>query len=464
VSRLTELYEQSPVAIQNLAVTLYGVKVYRREYGAKFNHLLREFEANQWLSPAALEELQLLRLRQLMTYSFEKVPYYRKLMLEHGLTPSSFQSLSDIRKLPVLTREEVRQNVTELLSSDFKRSQLIPGRTSGTTGSPLEFYWDERACLMKNVVDWRQKGLAGLKPGDRMAFLLGRVVVPIEQQQPPFWRHNYLLRHLFFSSFHLSARTAPHYLAKLEAFQPKSLEGYPSTLFILASFLLAEKRRLPLKVVFSSSETLFPHQRETIEEAFQCKLFDFYGMAERVVFATECETHNGKHLNVDFGLTEVLTQSGEPAAPGELGRIVATGFFNFGMPLIRYQTSDVTAIQPAPCSCGRTFPMMENVTTKAEDIITTKDGRYISSSILTHPFKPLHSIAESQIIQEDRDHITVKIVRRENFTPADEQFLLTELKKRLGEGIELRLEYVTEIPRTSAGKFRWVISKVPLEF
>jgi len=108
--------------------------------------------------------------------------------------------------------------------------------------------------------------------------------------------------------------------------------------------------------------------------------------------------------------------------------------------------------------------MMENVTTKAEDIITTKDGRYISSSILTHPFKPLHSIAESQIIQEDRDHITVKIVRRENFTPADEQFLLTELKKRLGEGIELRLEYVTEIPRTSAGKFRWVISKVPLEF
>jgi len=183
-----------------------------------------------------------------------------------------------------------------------------------------------------------------------------------------------------------------------------------------------------------------------------------------VVFATECEIHQGKHLNQDFGLTEVLDQHGQTAVPGALGRIVATGFYNKGMPLIRYQTSDVTAVRVESCSCGRTFPLMENVTTKAEDIVTTKDGRYISSSILTHPFKPLHSIAESQIVQEDRDNIVVKIVRRETYSQADSDFLLSELRKRIGEGIELHLEFVDAIPRTAAGKFRWVISKVPLEF
>ena len=107
---------------------------------------------------------------------------------------------------------------------------------------------------------------------------------------------------------------------------------------------------------------------------------------------------------------------------------------------------------------------MEDVTTKAEDIITTPDGRYISSSILTHPFKPVHNVAESQIIQEDREHVLVKLIVRPDYSDDDTNYLLSELKKRLGEGIKIEIEFVDSIPRTASGKFRWVISKVPLEF
>jgi len=147
-----------------------------------------------------------------------------------------------------------------------------------------------------------------------------------------------------------------------------------------------------------------------------------------------------------------------------MGRIVTTGLHNFGMPLIRYQTSDITALRKQKCSCGREFPLMEDVTTKAEDIITTTDGRLISSSILTHPFKPMHNVAESQIIQEDRRNITIKIIRRPSYNDEDTEYLLEEFKKRVGNDMNVRVEFVNSLPRTSSGKFRWVISKVPLKF
>lgn len=171
-------------------------------------------------------------------------------------------------------------------------------------------------------------------------------------------------------------------------------EGYPSTLIIWAKYLKSNKTALPMKAVLTSSETLFPVQRDTIEHSFQCKVYDFYGMAERVVFASECEYHNS-HLNLDYGITEILDVDKKTVPAGMIGRIVATSLWNYGMPLIRYVTSDTTAISDRKCSCGRIFPIMEKVTTKDEDIVTTPDGRLISSSVLTHPFKPMHNIEES---------------------------------------------------------------------
>ena len=461
---LESVYNASPAFLQNLFVTGYGLKIYRREYGSEFKCKLAEFEKQQWYSKEELLNYQAEKLQALIKHAYDKVPYYRRIMDERKLTPGDFHAVGDLHKLPVLTRDDVKDNLEALTALGYSHSELVHGHTSGTTGSPLQFYYDREVCLIKNVTDWRQKSWGGVKPGDRIAFFLGRVIVPPERKKPPFWRTNYLLNHMFFSSFHLSKENIDTYVKKLEEWGPVALEGYPSTAYIIAKFLLSKNRTLPLKAVFTSSETLFPQQREAIEKAFDCRLFDFYGMAERVVFATECDAHRGHHLNDDFGITEIADADGAPVSSGEMGRIVATGLHNYAMPLIRYQTSDVTAIDPEPCSCGRSFPLMSDVTTKAEDIVTTPDGRLVSSSILTHPFKPLHSVAESQIVQEDREHIVVKIIRLPSYTDADTEHLVTELRKRLGEEMQISVEFVESIPRTKAGKFRWVVSKVPLEF
>jgi phenylacetate-CoA ligase len=131
------------------------------------------------------------------------------------------------------------------------------------------------------------------------------------------------------------------------------------------------------------------------------------------------------------------------------------------MPMLRYRTSDMSAIEPEPCPCGRSFRRLRNITTKAEDIVVLPGGRMISPSILTHPFKPFDDIVMSQIVQESIDRVHVKIVARDSFTPARESQLLAGLRERLGPEVNVTLEKVSAIPREASGKFRWVISKVP---
>ncbi len=338
------------------------------------------------------------------------------------------------------------------------------GHTSGTTGTPLEFYWDKSVVVMTNVVLWRHRHCAGFTVGAPFLKLTGNVIVPLKQRTPPYWRFNRALNQLFLSAFHLYEDALPSYVEAIRRFRPRFMDAYPSTAYILARYIKSRNETIPLQGVFTSSETLHPIQREVIEQAFACKVFDYYGLAERSVFATECEMHNGHHINLDYGIIEFVHQNGPIGNPGKGGRIVTTGLHNWAMPLIRYETSDITALNPIPCSCGRSFPLMGDVTTKAEDIVVTPDGRHISPSILTHPFKPMHNIRESQIIQSEPNRILVKIVRRSEYTDDDSRQLLAGLQERLGTNVGVELEFVTEIPREPSGKFRWVISRVPLGF
>lgn len=385
-------------------------------------------------------------------------------MAERKLTPHDFRGTDDLAKLPMLTRRQVAENGERLIAVNAKPADRIVGHTSGTTGSPLRLVWDRNVCGFKTVVDWRQKRLAGINPGDPIAFFLGRQVAPLEQTQPPYWRHNRVLNHLFCSSFHLAPENLPAYMDKLMRFKAKAVEGYPSTISVLAGYLNSRGETLPLKAVFTSSETLLAAQRKSIERAFACRVFDFYGMAERVVFATECGEHGGKHFNTDFGLVEIADGTPNGGAGGAMGRIVATGLHNYSMPLLRYETSDVTTLDAQACRCGCPFPRMSGVATKDEDIVVTPDGRYISSSILNAVTHHLVNVAESQIVQEDLQQVEMRVVRGPGYREDDTQVIINALREVLGEAVKVSVVFVDSIPRTAAGKFRWVISKVPLRF
>jgi len=464
-ANLKRLYDGLPAWVQNTILTGFSALLDRERYGSGFQEFKQFLDKSQWYSAGQLADYQDEELVKLIAYSYQHVAYYRRVMDERGLKPQDIRCAADLDKLPVLSRQDIKDNFAALLSDEYDLKKVKKGHTSGTTGSPLEICYDDRVINITYALLDRHYAWAGVcmkRFGDRVAVLRGNPIVPLRQKKPPFWRYNYLHNQLLFSSFHMSTQNLAHYVAEIRRYAPKILDGYPSTLYVLAKYLQNMGQKLPLHAVISSSETLYDFQREVIEASFDCKVFDYFAAAERVAFSSECDRHEGHHLADEYGITEILDAQHKRLPPGELGVLVATSLHNYAMPMIRYLSNDMSSLKTNVCSCGRGLSLMDDVTTKAEDLLTLRDGRLISPSVLTHPFKPLTSVAASQIIQEDLDHVCIKLVASPEFSAEDERTLIYGMKERLGEAVDIRVEKVESLERTRAGKFKWVISKVKL--
>ncbi len=454
------IYSKTPYFIQKRLFDFYCRGLYKSRYGARFDSALNELREMEKWTYSDLLEYQNEKLKKLIRHCYETVPYYFDVMNETKIKPSDIKNINDLEKFPILTRDIVRENKNRLISSKYRQSALKKGHTSGTTGSPLEFYWDEGMWFWNNVFDWRQKEWGGMKRGDPSVIILGRAIVPEQKEKAPFWQFNRFENQLWVSAFHLSEKYIPEILDEIEKFSPKFLEGYPSTVSILAKMLQKNNKLLDLNATFTSSEPLLDEQKKIMSSVFKCENFDYYGLAERVIWATECEYHNGRHLNMEYGITEVVDQDNNRVGPGSDGFLVGTSLLNFGMPFIRYKTTDISKIHLGSCKCGRNYPLMDAITTKAEDLIHSPSGKMISSSVLTHPFKPMKCIEKSQIVQERIDLLRVKIVRRDCYSDEDTKKLIKSLSERVGHDMEIKVDFVEDIPREKSGKFKWVISKL----
>ena len=460
MARGETLYRKVPIWTQQVLLNGYAL---RREYhslGPRCREALARLREQERWSLAELSDYQDRRVREVVQVAYAKSRYYREVMDGARLKPQDVRGVADLPKLPLLTRSTVRDRGPDLLTARRPRRSWRHGHTSGTTGSPLSMWYDRETCIQNNAQDRRQKAWGGMEPGDWIGVFLGRVIVPPGQRRPPYWRVNLVQREVWFSSFHLSEQSLDAYVTEIRRRRLRFLEGYPSTLFILATYLHRTGQSLPMDAVFTSSETLHPVQREAIEASFTCRLFDFYGLAERTIFAGECEVHAGRHLAEDFGITEVVDDSGAPVAPGGWGFLVGTSLHNLAMPMLRYRTNDVSRVLQTACRCGRGFRVLDPVTTKAEDVIVTPDGRLISPSILTHPFKPFDQIVKSQVIQEAIDRVVVKLVAGAGFSPVQQAELIAGIEARLGAGVRVEVLLVEDIPAERSGKYRWVISRI----
>jgi len=451
-------YRASPLFLQNAAVSLYGLASRLMRGGRYFRRLLAELEESQWFSEEEFEALQNEKLAALIRHCYDRVPYYGKLMRDRGLTPEDIRTVSDLEKLPYVTKETLRTRGDEFVAEGARRRRLYVGRTSGTTGTPLVVYRDAHNVAFEHACIWRHWRIAGMPLWGRRATLRGDPVVPIDQKSPPFWRHNRAESQLVMSSFHLSRRNARYYVEALRAFRPICLQAYPSSAYFLAKTMLDMGERLHIDFVFTGSEPVYAVEREVIEEAFSTRVFDFYGQAERVIFAMECEEHRGLHVAPEYGIIE-LAEPEEPSPPG-LYEIVGTSLNNFAMPILRFRTGDLTGEIERGCPCGRKMPMIPRIETRAGDMIITPEGRQVTFAGLTHAFMGLGNIKKSQIVQESLDRLRVRIVPGERFTSGDREDVVGSLKSYLGRGMKIDIELVEEIERDPSGKYRWVVSKV----
>ena len=459
------LYRLAPAWGQNILLSGYATLLERQRYGGRYEEYRNLLAATEFWPREALEAYQDERLRSVVAHAYATVPFYRKRFDAIRLKPADIQGRGDLPKIPLLTRNDIRSNFEDLRSRAVSARDLHTGHTSGTTGTPLTVGYDRDSIWMTYAVFDRHYRWAGLEMGwnkDRIAVARGNLIGPLAQRHPPFGRFNWRQNQMLLSSFHLSKSNLPAYIGALRAFRPATIDGYPSTLYLLAKYLQSTGETLPVRAAVTSSETLYDFQREVIEERFQCKVFDYFALAERTVFSGECDRHEGHHMAMEYGIGEITEADGTPSTRGVVGQLVGTTLHNRAMPLLRYVTNDRTAIRTHSCSCGRNLDLMDDVTTKAEDVLTLKNGRLISPSVLTHPFKPLDCIEGSQIVQTAPDAVTVRLIPGPGFTDALTQHLASELKARLGDDVSVEIQLVEELAPSRNGKFKWVISEVPL--
>lgn len=454
----TRIYESTPVWLQNLGLSLYGMKLRRQRHGALFAATLAELRKSERATASELKQLQNQRLRVLLETAFKHVPYYRQLAQQHGWSAERID-VDRIDTLPVLEKAVVRQRSAELVTDGGPSAAEITINTSGTSGSPLTVRTSVAAVQRNYAFFWRYLGWHGVRFGDRGATFAGRTIVPQSQKGPPYWRHNHAMNTLLCSSYYLSDENCPAYIEALSKFGPAFIDSYPSAIATLAGFINREHigHSIAPRTIITSSETLLAQQRESIETAFGCKVRDHYGCAEMAAFITECE-HGSYHVNPEFGIVEILRDDGGACGYEEDGQLCLTGLVNDSMPLIRYLIGDRAQWRAEPCRCGRAFPVIGALLGRVDDVIVTPEGRKVGR--LDPAFKGVEGVVESQIVQTARDTVEVLVVGDDQFNDAAAAILVSNLRARLSNAMQVGIRRVDAIPRGRNGKFRSVVSKI----
>jgi phenylacetate-CoA ligase len=455
------VYDNSPAGVRNLVTTVYSRKRSKVKFGHRFYEYLADLERTQWYSTEQLQALQDEKVRRMVAYAYRFVPYYREVFGELGMEAMDIRGAADLQQLPLLTKLTLQTRLPDFRSTLYRDPELVEHfQTSGTTGRALDIYVSKDCLQLEKAFTWLHRGWGGVQFGNRTAAFVGFPVVPVKQARPPFWVFDRAENRMIFSLQHMSAVNLPAYADALRSFKPQLVTGYPTALYLMALQLNDTRVLEPsATVVTTASETLMPHQRTAIERAFGCQILDWYGASEIIANIVQCEAGN-YHIKAEYGAVEIVRPDGTPCMPGEEGELVCSGLNNAAMPLLRYRVGDTAVPKSGGCPCGRGGALIETITGRVEDVIVCPDGRLLSR--LDFVFKGMTAVEEAQLIQATPDFLSVRIVPRPSYSEQDEKRIIANLRERIGNDMEIRIEPVERIPRTANGKFRYVISKVPL--
>lgn len=451
------IYPRLPVFLQNAACWYYGKREARTRSGARFDQKVQELINSEHWSAGEIESYQNEQLRRLVRHAYNTVPFYHDRWKSLRLSPEDIRCRQDLRKLPVLTKEEVRNNCQRLISAAVSKNDLIFRHTSGTTGKALHFYTTQLAVAFQWAVWWRHRMRFGVVPGTLHANFTGKRVVPLNQKDPPYWRWNRPLHQALLTMHHLVPEKISSVIEFLNSHPFEFYSGYPSIVHMLA--LRASdaglKLQSPPKAVFTGAENMLEFQRAEIQRFTGTILTDQYGCSEGCGNASQCPEFV-YHEDFEFGILEGVER--RPSASAK--SVLCTGFSNDAFPLIRYEVGDnaVWSDGAAGCPCGRSSNVLLRIEGRQDDYVITPEGTQIMR--FDYVFKDAMHVKEVQIVQESSDRITVRLVRRPAYAAKDEAEIRREIQRWISPSLAVQFEYVNEIERESNGKFRAVLSRL----
>jgi phenylacetate-CoA ligase len=452
------LYDHSPVCAQNLFSSIYGLKKRLDRYrGDDYKRFLEFFRACEGWSVEELRAYQNERLTEVIRHAYDYVPFYRQRFDALKLRPDDIRTVDDLPKLPLLTKDDIRGAGADMTARGYPRRKALVANTSGSTGYPLTLWRSRRSNQMEYAFTWARRR-PGVCRGRPYASFTGIHIVRSDSFTPPFWRMNWASRQRCYSVFHMTDETMPLYLDDLNRHPMDWFQGYATPIYLLAEFVLDKGYPFTAypKAVFTTSEQLLPGYREAIETAFHTKLYDQYGLHEQTCSITEYPCGH-MHEDMEYAITEFIPVGREGDAT--VAEIVGTALYNEAMPLIRYRCGDLALLPDHPPACNaHPSRIVSAIYGRTNHVIVTGDGRKISNiSVIVTRCRNVNAV---QCIQDEPGTMRLRVVKGPCFSAEDEAELLRQFRLRVGEQTEVRVEYASDVLRTSSGKTLAIISNV----
>ena len=427
--------------------------------GSREHTYLRVLENTQFLSRASIEQQSLRKLRALLIRAAQDVPYYTDIFRTHGFDPSSCRGLTDLHKIPLLSKKIMQEEYQRLFSIRIDGHKIIYDQTGGSTGVPTRFAYTEDRLDWRKAAARRHDKWAGLYIGERLAILWGarQDFAANDSLRLAIWRF-LTSNHLVLDTSSLTEETIRLFIRRYKRFKPQHILAYAQSLEYFCTYIRDHSVDLPPpRSIITSAELLTPARREYIQSTLSAPIFDRYGARETALIASECE-HHTMHIHDEGIHVECVGEDGRPCVWGEEGELIVTDLLNHAFPLIRYRIGDTGMLLKDDCPCGRGLSALRIVSGRTSDFIVTPRGRKVSGAAITaYVCAPIEGFHRVQFYQKDNQSVQVRMVPNNKFSGDTVRQFVDRARTFLDE-ITVECEVVDEIPVPVSGKHQFVVS------
>jgi phenylacetate-CoA ligase len=447
-----------------LNLALFGRALFERLHTLKSGSpkltYWKELEKTQFMSQSELEAIQWMRLKEMWAFLWRQNSFHRKRFIDGGLAEDSLKAPDDIRKLPFLTKQEIRAAGKAMLSAGFETQNLQHFKTGGSTGKALDIFITETCSEQRNACARRHDRWTGWEPGEAIGAVWGNPKLPCSFKEKLIDR--LVQPYIYFDTMAVTDTSVERFALEWQKAQPTLLFGHAHSLFILAQMVqrLEIEQIRPVGII-ATSMMLLPHERTLIEKVFKVPVTDRYGCEEVSLIGCECERHDGMHMNVEHLVIEFIKEDGTAAVPGEPGHIVVTDLMNRAMPFIRYRVEDIGVPLDRKCPCGRGLPLMGKVAGRVADFLVKRDGTRVAGvSLIENTLTRWPGIDQMQLVQDSVDDIRINLVPGKAYSDAIRSKLVDYFRQLFGPDTRIQIEEIEEIQPESSGKFRFAVCLV----
>ena len=457
------IWDKTPQLFKAMLGIVFGIFHPKWLLGKSFRKNCKFVNHTQYWPEKLLRVYQLNELREILKLAFEKSKFYRCMFDSVGFRPEHLKTLDNMNQLPTIDKQVVIENMSEMCTKDIRAIDVDYGSTGGTSGTPIGFYMNADRSPTEYgylVASWER---IGYKLGMPMAVFRGRTV----SSDRNGLHHEYdpILRHHYYSSFHMSDENIARYLEHITTIGPCFLHVYPSSVAALARFILRKGTHAlkNIRGIIAESEIVYPEQRQMVEEVFGCRYFSCYGHSEKLVLASGCEESYDYHVWPTYGYFELLDNDGNAViTPGQRGEIVGTGFINTVMPFIRYRTGDWATYVGNHCdACGRRHTIIRDIQGhRIQEVLITAECSEISWTALNMHDDTYINVRQFQFRQEKPGKAALQIVPTDGFDKDDADRIQRNLDRKLDGQITFTIELVESIPLSDRGKAIYVDQRI----